>query len=245
MSTYLAIELRRAWRNRMYLLFTVGFPVVIYLVFSHVGVTNGRIAGTTGDAYSMVSMAAFGAVSAALFIGTRIAVERRIGWSRQLRLTALSGRDYLTVKVVVAMLTTLPTIGLVFLAGALTNGVRLSALRWVELVVLLAIGILPFAALGVALGYMVSGDAAQPVITAAYMTLSLLGGLWFPAGLMPTAMRAVAQALPTYRYAELGWRTLAGQAPDIQGVGLLAYWGLLFAVAALIAYRRAGRRLTG
>jgi hypothetical protein len=44
--------------------------------------------------------------------------------------------------------------------------------------------------------------------------------------------------------AELGWRTLAGEAPAVQGVGILAYWGLLFAVAALILYRRAGRRVT-
>jgi ABC-2 type transport system permease protein len=61
---------------------------------------------------------------------------------------------------------------------------------------------------------------------------------------MPSGMRAVAQALPTYRYAELGWRTLAGEAPGLQGVGLLAYWGALFAVVALIAYRKAGRRVT-
>jgi ABC-2 type transport system permease protein len=244
MSTYLSIELRRAWRNKMYLLFTVGFPVVIYLVFSHVGVTEGTIAGTTGDAYSMVSMAAFGAVSAALFIGTRISNERRVGWVRQLRLTGLSGLAYLGVKVVVAMLTAVPAIVLVFLAGALTNGVSLSAIRWIVMVLLLVVGVLPFAALGVALGYLVNGDSAQPVITAVYMTLSLLGGLWFPAGLMPSGMRAVAQVLPTYRYAELGWRTLAGRAPGVQGIGFLAYWGLLFALAALVLYRRAGRRVT-
>lgn len=234
----LRVDVLRTIRNRMYLLFTIGFPLVFYVVFSHLGVTDGSVAGTSGNAYSMVSMAAFGAVSAAVFIGGRISTERRIGWTRQLRMMAVPGRRYLGIKVATALLTTFPCLLLVFLAGALTNGVRLPALHWVELLGLLLVGVLPFAALGVAIGYLVIGDAAQPLAAGIYMMLSLLGGLWFPADLMPVWMRDFAHTLPTYNFADLGWRTLSGQAQNISGIGILAYWGLLFAVLALVLYRR-------
>jgi len=238
MTTFLRIEALRTLRNRMYVLFTIGFPVVFYVVFSNIGVTDGSIAGTSGNAYSMVSMAAFGAISAAVFIGGRISTERRIGWTRQLRMMAVPGRRYLGVKVLTVLLTAFPCLVLVFLAGALINGVQLSAWRWLAIMVLLLVGVLPFAALGVAIGYLVTGDSAQPLAAGVYMLLSLFGGLWFPADLMPVWMRDVAHTLPTYNFADLGWRVLADQPQSVSGIGILAYWGLLFTILALVLYRK-------
>lgn len=243
MRNYLLTETRRVLRDRQYLLFAIGFPVLIYTFFSQVGVTRGQIAGTDGTAYSMVSMAAFGAISSTVFLGSRIAAERRIGWNRHLRITPLRARTYVVVKVLSGLITAVPSAVLVLAAGAAVAGVRLPVLSWPGIVLAFALGVLPFAALGVAIGYATSGDAAQPVAAASYMTLSMLGGLWFPAELMPSWMARTAHILPTYHLADLGWRILAGRPQRVADVLILAAWGAAFVAAAVLLYRRDTERM--
>lgn len=237
MSGYLRLEVRRVLRDRMYLLFTIGFPVLIYLFFSQVGVTRGKVSGTDGDAYSMVSMAAYAAISATVFLGGRIAAERTAGWTGYLRVTPLSSRVYVGVKVLSGVLTALPCVLLVLLAGTVVNGVTLSAADWLTIAVALTVGAVPFAALGVALGYAARGAAAQPVVAGSYMTLSMFGGLWFPAALMPGWMARLAHALPTYHFADFGWKVLIGRVATGSDYAVLGAWGVLFCLLAGLAYR--------
>ena len=72
-------------------------------------VRRHRRAGTTpvghGNvaAYIMVSMALYGAALTAASAGAMVAMERAMGWSRQLRLTPLSPVVYILMKAIVAL----------------------------------------------------------------------------------------------------------------------------------------------
>ena len=66
LGAFLRFEVLRLLRNPRYVAITLGFPVVFYGLFLHSLQPSVRIAGTTWDAYFMVSMASFGAVVAAL-----------------------------------------------------------------------------------------------------------------------------------------------------------------------------------
>ena len=57
---YAQLEVRRVFRNRRYVIFGMGFPVVFYLLYTGVlqrGQNVGPIEGTPWPAYFMVSMA--------------------------------------------------------------------------------------------------------------------------------------------------------------------------------------------
>ena len=54
-------------------------------------------------AYIMVSMALYGAALTAASAGAMVAMERAMGWSRQLRLTPLSPVAYILMKAIVAL----------------------------------------------------------------------------------------------------------------------------------------------
>ncbi|HEY3894640.1 MAG TPA: ABC transporter permease [Pseudonocardiaceae bacterium] len=125
---YLALEVKRVVRGARFMIFTVVFPVVIYLIDTNLFGGNGETYpdGVAIAPSLMVRMAAFGAMSAALFTGARVALERSSGWQRQLRLTPMSGSSYLLSKAVVSMLVALPTILLVTLVGVIFEHVRLS-----------------------------------------------------------------------------------------------------------------------
>src|SRR6476469_925833 len=122
-ATYLLTELKRTFRNPRYLLFTLGIPVILFLVIGSAFDTS--VGGVSGQTWYMVNMGMFGALSAVLGIGARIAVERDAGWNRQLRLTPLPPLGYVFGKVATEMMLALPAVLLVDAAGRLTGKVHL------------------------------------------------------------------------------------------------------------------------
>ena len=103
---YLRLEVRRSLRNRRYLIFTVVFPVMLYVLYTAIlpATANGPIDGLPWPVYFLVSMAAYGAIGASMSQAAPVATERRAGWARQLRVTPLPGIAYVAAKVVSAML---------------------------------------------------------------------------------------------------------------------------------------------
>lgn len=237
---FLRLEVKRAARNRRYVLFTVGFPVLIYLLYTAILPAGGPGTkdGLAWPAYFMVSMAAYGAMGAALSQAVPIATERRSGWVRQLRVTPLSGAAYVAAKVVTALVLTIPALVLVAIAATLANHVQLGGGRLVATVAVLAVGSTPFAALGLLLGYVFDQESAQGAMVLAYFTLAILGGLFAPVDAFPSAVATIAGVLPSSHLAALGRAAASGAAPDVTDVLVLAAWTAGLAGLAAWRYRR-------
>jgi ABC-2 type transport system ATP-binding protein len=93
------------------------------------GLRTIRATGISAPLYFMVGLAALGTMNAVVGTGARIATERFLGWTRQLRLTPLSPRGYFGTKVAAAYSSALLTIAVLYAAG-ISLGVNLSAGRW-------------------------------------------------------------------------------------------------------------------
>jgi ABC-2 type transport system permease protein len=243
MLRYLALEIRRMYRDRRFVFFTIAIPVGFYLLWSNIFAKNGGIDTDTGlDAktYLLVSMASFGALGASLTTtGARLAAERQSGWLRQLRATPLRPWAVITAKVIASMCLALPAIAAVGITAALTQHVQLSPGRWAAMVGLMWIGTLPFAALGTLIGSLVGADAAQPATVACYFALSILGGLWMSVSILPATLRHIAHWTPSNRFADLGWSVVAGHTPPASDAFVLAAWTAVLGTLAIAAYRRA------
>ncbi|MFI7593225.1 ABC transporter permease [Micromonospora sp. NPDC049359] len=238
MRAYLRFELRRLARDPRLLLFTVLAPVVTYLIFSGVGPDGDRVEGVDAAVALMVGLAGYGAVAGVLSVGSAVSQERASGWLRQLRVTPLPAWRAVTAKALVCTLSGVPSAVAVGCAGRLAHHVELGAARWVALLLLMWVGTVPFALLGLAIGYGLSPQLAQPVNFLAFLGLSVLGGLLVPVAYFPAVLRHLAHALPTYRFAELGWRSAAGLTPTPSGLAVLAGWTVAFTALAAWAYRR-------
>lgn len=244
MSTveYARYELLRTFRNRRFYIFSFGFPLVLYYAIAGPNRNVASLGGTgiSAPLYFMVGLAAFGTMNAVLGSGARIAAERSVGWNRQLRLTPLSTRTYFRVKVLTAYAMALVAIALLYIAGA-TLGVRLQAGNWVEMTVLILIGLIPFAGLGILMGHLLTPDSIGPAMGGTTALLALLGGVWFP--VTGGVMHAVAEGLPSYwlvqaahvGLGEPGWGTL--------GWAVVAAWSVGAALAAGRAYQRDTQRV--
>ena len=241
MNGLIKLELTRALRNRKFLFFSVIYPSALFLLIAGSADATSEVDGTglTLPTFFMVSMASFGALTAVLMGNSeRIAKERESGWVRQLRLTTLPGRGYVLAKTASAAVVSLPSVVVVFVVAAAVKDVRLHAWQWLALTGVIWAGSLVFAALGVAIGYLATGDAVRPITMIVYFGLSMLGGLWMPTTTFPQWLRDVAEWLPTHAYAALGQSIEQSHAPHAQDLAVLAVYFVLFAGGAAWLYRK-------
>ncbi|MDN5763594.1 MAG: ABC transporter permease [Microlunatus sp.] len=227
-------------RNFAFVLFAVGMPLVLYIVFSQTFAAGSGPDAQLASAMIMVSMAGYGALGAAMSGGAQLAMERRSGWFRQLSVTTLVPRDFLLAKAAVIMVLVLPSLLLVFGAGFLIGGVRMPLEVWLTSLVLMWLALIPMAILGIALGLWVKAEAVGGVTTLVLLVLAMLGGLWLPVEMMPPAAQTLAHALPSYWLAELGrWPMLPQMAFPWTGVAVLIGWSVGLTVLGALGFRRA------
>jgi ABC-2 type transport system permease protein len=239
MRALLAFQLRRVGRNRQYLVFTVLLPALFTIFFTKIFGGQARGAAKYQDfaAFYMVSMMAYGALGAALGATIRLAFDRASGWLRQLRVTPIRPAQLLATDVIVGALLTLPSLIVVALVGRFVNGVQLGFGTWVALVAVLWAGSVTFVALGLLIGLVLEERAAGAAIGITGVVLAALGGLWVPVDVFPASMRAIAHAMPSYWYAELGRNVAAGTSLSVVAVVVLAGFTAAFAVLSLAVSR--------
>lgn len=239
MLAYLRLETVRAGRSPAFLGYTMGFPIGFYLLLTTV-FSFGPPGDSSFAAYYMVSMGLYGSMGVGLLsVGARIANERTRGWTRQLALSPLRPGQYVAVKVLSAALLSLPVVIAIMIAGRLVNDVSLPAATWVSLFPIVWVGGLPFAALGVAIGYTFRDEIAQMASMSVYFLMAIAGGLWMPVMLFPDWLESTAHVLPTYQIADIAWRILDGEALLTGGVAIAAAWSLGFVALAGWRYRQA------
>jgi ABC-2 type transport system permease protein len=242
--TYVRFELLRLFRNKRFFFFTLVFPLALYLIFA--GANRNAVVdlGTYKlkfPLFYMVGMAGYGALGAAMSGGFRIAAERSVGWNRQLRLTPLSVRTYFRTKVVTSYVMALISIVALFIAGT-AYGVRInSADRWLEMTGLILVGILPFIAIGILFGHVLSVDSIGPALGGGSAVFALLGGMWFP--VQNGVLRDIAEALPSYWISQASHVGIGGNAWGTKGWVVVLAWTAVFAALSARAYLRDTKRV--
>jgi ABC-2 type transport system permease protein len=190
--------------------------------------------------YSMTSRAAWGAMSAVIAGGARIAAERAIGGNRQLRVTPLSVRAYLGSKVLTGYAMALISIALLYGAG-LSLGVHLPIDRWIVMTLLLLVGLVPFAVMGVLIGHVVSTDSMGPAMGGTTAIFALLGGVWGPIA-EHGFVHSLSELIPSHWLVEASHVALGGGVWPARGFVVIGVWTLVLARLAARAWARDTQR---
>ncbi len=242
---YTRYELLRLVRNKRSFIFSLVFPLALFLVIGGSNKNQSLDLGTVTikfPTYYMVSMAGYGAMIASISGGARIATERSVGWNRQLRLTPLSVRSYFTTKVITAYAMALTSIALLYAAG-IVYGVRISPFsRWIEMTGLLLVGILPFVAMGILVGHLLTTDSMGPAVGGGSAFFGFLGGQWFP---LPEhgALHIIGQGIPSYWLTQASHVGIGAPGWGSKGGVVVAIWSIAMGGLAGWAYRRDTKRV--
>lgn len=243
MAAYARLDLRRQLRDRFGMFFVVGLPTFMYLVFglgSDDPVGSGNVA-----MYVMVSMAAYGAVTATTSVAGSAATEQVMGWGRQLGLTPVRPVAFVAAKTAVAMAVAAVPVALIFAIGAVT-GARGDWTDWTLAAVIVWLGSALFAIYGLAVCLAVRGGNAPGIASGMIVVMAFLGNVFSP---MDGLLLDIGRLTPLYGYAALarfplteGWLPVGGQDPLWLPVANVLAWTVIFSLLATWGVRRSRAR---
>jgi ABC-2 type transport system permease protein len=236
--TYLSLEIRRVLRNRRSLFFILVMPAVFFLLFGlpQKGQNLDQANSASVIAYVMVSLAVYGAMIASTATGGAVAVERALGWSRQLRLTPLRPGAYVATKVLSALSLSLLAVIVEFVVGAIA-GVRMPAHVWLLTGLGAWLGSLVFAALGLLIGYLAPAENVMQIMGPILALLALFGGLFVPLEVLPHVMQTIAKFTPVYGVGSIARSPLTHNFTWVAVLNVVV-WTAALGLGAALLFRR-------
>ena len=184
----------------------------------------------------------FSAMSLLIFsverLGKRIAIERVEGWLKLLRVTPLPPSIYLAAKLVMTMLILIASLSIIFAIGIFKFGLHQSFAQWLALSAGLLLGIIPFATIGITLGYVIPPKA-----------LDSIAGILIPFGIFscglvpiqdPSYMKNLIVLSPFFHYRQI-IQYVAGMDYDthlLLHVLWLTFYAVVAGLIAKLAYQR-------
>ena len=234
--SYVRYDLIKVARNRRFFVFSLGFPLVLYLVVAGAN-HHASFFGVPIKVYYLTGMVSWGSMNAVTSGGGLIALERSVGWTRQLRITPLPVWAYMTSKVVRGYVTACIAIIVLYIA-ALAMNAHLALGGWLIMTGLILVGLLPFAALGIMLGHMMKPDSLGPALGGISALFALLGGAWGPLAGNSGTFLDIIKLLPSYWLVQAGKAGLTQASWPLEGWLVLVVWTALLAWLAVVVYRR-------
>jgi len=224
-------------RQPSYVVPTLLFPAVFFLFF-------GAPAAAGGAEARLATFAGFAVIGVAFFqFGVGIAAERASPWEAYVRTLPVGACARLVARILSAGAFAAVAAGAVVATAVATTSASLAASSWLELAAALGAGGVPFAALGVAIGYWAPPRGALPIANLLYLALSYAGGLWLRPESLPHLVERISPVLPTRALADVLVASAAGAPVPWPACGALAGFTAVFTTCALCGYRRdEGRR---
>jgi ABC-2 type transport system permease protein len=196
-------EALKALRLPAFVLPLFAFPVMFYLLFG-VAMRYGALGGVSMAEYMLATYGAFGVMNAALFgFGIGVASERGQGWLLLKRATPMPPLALFVGKLAMSLLVSTAVVAVLFALGLGPGHVRAPAATLAELAAVLVAGALPFAAMGLAIGYWAGPNSAPVLCNLLSLPTAFASGMWIPYPLLPAFLRQIAHGLPAYHYAQL------------------------------------------
>ena len=224
-------EFMRMLREPAFGVPVIAFPAMFYLLF---GVVLNK--GSAGAAqYLLATYGAFGVIGAAMFgFGVTIATDREHGYLRLKRTLAVPPGALLLAKMAMAALFAVIISLLLDVLASTLGGVVLAPRQWALLLAVNVLGVLPFAAIGLFFGSLVSGTAAPALLNVLYLPMAFLSGLGLPLSMLPEFLSRLAPIWPAYHLGQLALKVVGhdqGQPAWLHLLALAAVTALFFVLA--------------
>jgi ABC-2 type transport system permease protein len=191
------LEQRSFWRSAGYALFTFAFPLMILLLIGAANV-GSHLPGThiKNTTVFVPGILAFGVIVAAYAnLGSKVAVLRHDGVLKRIKTTPLPSAAYLGGLLASTVVTAILLTACTGLVGALAFGAVPRPDGLAALAAGLVLGIVCFAALGLAMSSVItSAESAGPVAHASFLPIAIISGVFDPtfSGLPAWLSRLVA-----------------------------------------------------
>lgn len=226
-------------RNPAFTVLSLGLPVMFFALFNAIFGSQRAAPGVSVGEYILVSYGTY-AVGNVMVYNFGIGIANDRGRKLDLLQRAMPMPPWVAIaaQVIYSLVFSLVALLILFAYAFIVGGLHLGAGTWLDLTWRLLLGSFPMIAIGMAVGYGTSPNAAPAVANVIYLPMLFLSGVFVPLSQLPSTVRTIGSVLPTYHYAQLGWASIGlnDEGPLI-ALAWLAGWTLILMVVALRLYR--------
>lgn len=229
-------EVLKSVRAPEFLLPTLVMPVAFYTLFAVILPGAGAQA-----AYMLATFGVFAVMGPAIFgFGVSVAAEREKGWLDLKRAAPAPAASYIGAKLSAILVFSAIALAVLYSVAGFVAGVELPRLIWLALLGTHLLAAIPFALIGLTLGFLMNSNGAVAVSNIVFLALSALGGLWIPIFLFPEFMQSAARLLPSYQLGELalGVSGAPGDHDVISALITTAFMTFILCVLTVFAWSR-------
>ncbi len=233
------------WRNPAAVFFTVGFPVILLLIFATVfgGQTIDVHGGIETTAYYVPAIITVAVISATMqSLAMSLVIAREDGRLKRGRGTPMPAWVFIAGRVGNSIVVALMMLALIAAIGRVLYGVAIPWGQLPELVIVLAVGSAAFCCLGIALTAAIpSQDAAAPIVNALLLPLYFLSGVFIPEDELPDGVVNFANHFPVRDFFEAFFAAYmpagGGSGVDWGNLAVVAIWGVAGLLLAIRFFR--------
>lgn len=219
---------------------TLVFPLMFYVFFA---VVMGF--SPSAPTYLLATYGVFGLMGPSLFgFGVGFATERDSGALLLKQTTPMPVTAYLLAQVAAALVFGVAIVTGLFLVGAYAADVMLYRWQWFALAGIVLSSVIPFCALGLAIGAWANAQSAVAIVNLVFLPMAFLSGLWMPISLLPAFLQNLAVVFPAYHQAQLALRVIgmdAGASIWFH-VLVISVFTVVFLGIAAVGFRRVSQR---
>jgi ABC-2 type transport system permease protein len=233
------------WRNPAAVFFTVGFPVILLLIFATVfgDQTIDVQGGIETTAYYVPAIITVAVISATMqSLAMSLVIAREDGRLKRGRGTPMPAWVFIAGRVGNSIVVALMMLALIAALGRVLYGVAIPWGQLPELVVVLVVGSAAFCCLGIALTAAIpSQDAAAPIVNALLLPLYFLSGVFIPEDELPDGVVNFANHFPVRDFFEAFFAAYmpagGGSGVDWGNLAVVAIWGVAGLLLAIRFFR--------
>jgi len=233
---------RAFWRNPQAAFFTFAFPLMFLVIFTALlgkGTVTVNGLPFNQSTYYVAGMSAFAIITACYTnLAISVTFQRDAGILKRTRGTPLPGYDYLSARVLHAIVIAVILVSICSVFGAVFYGAEIpTGVSLAEAIVTVLVGAASFAALALALTSVIpNADAAPAIVNATILPLLFISGVFIPIGSnAPRWVDVLGKVFPVRHLVEAYLGAYYGKPFFVfswRDVGVVAIWGiagLLFA----------------
>jgi ABC-2 type transport system permease protein len=218
-------ELMRMMRNSTVAIPVLAMPIALYTLFAVVLFGDAINKDPNVGIFFFSAFALMSVTMPALFgIGVTLALERDMGLLRLKRAQPAPPAAWVVAKIVSGLVLAVMAYAPIVVVALVSNKLALGAGQVVALSGALLVGTIPFCALGLMIGSLASGSAANGYALLVYLPGCYLSGMFFP---LPQSMFWQAPIWPQYHLKQFAMH-LAGIAKDQEPLSV--------AIATMLGY---------
>ena len=227
------LERKMFWRNPSAAFFSFLLPLLFLFLFGAIFSDNQDnldviVPGIAGMSVMSTTFSA---------LAFNMTFLREQGVLKRIRGTPMPGSSYLLGIAGNAVTNTAVQIAIITVAGRVFFGTGWPK-DWGELILFVAIGVLCFASLGVALSHAIPNfDSAPAYVNAVFLPVIFISGVFYDAAKAPGFLKGIAQALPLKHLIDGLEAALVSGSPMSKQLTALAVIGLWGAAGIFFAVR--------